>query len=380
MNHERRGFRKNLCKKYGKQRVLDNISFEIPAGRIVGLIGPNGSGKTTTLKAILGLTPFDGEMQVLGLNPRSERDALMQEISFIADVAILPSWLTVRQAIDFVEGVHPKFNRAKAERFLAKTKLQPQQKVKSMSKGMVVQLHLALVMAIDAKLLVLDEPTLGLDILYRKQFYQDLLEDYFDQNKTIIITTHQVEEIEHVLSDVMFVQDGQIRLSSSMEELERRFIELIVRDEFVDRAQALQPIDQRKTFGQTTMLFDGVNREQLAQFGETRQPSVADLFVAMMKGESMKTMKFLLLREWWESRQLFIRTGLILIALSVVSAIISAIVMQDPGASRILPGAVLTAEQLSKEVDGIAGHSLAGRMFGFCVAMIFSCTRIFPEP
>jgi ABC-2 type transport system ATP-binding protein len=199
-------------------------------------------------------------------------------------VAILPSWLTVRQAIDFVEGVHPKFNRAKAERFLAKTKLQPQQKVKSMSKGMVVQLHLALVMAIDAKLLVLDEPTLGLDILYRKQFYQDLLEDYFDQNKTIIITTHQVEEIEHVLSDVMFVQDGQIRLSSSMEELERRFIELIVRDEFVDCAQALQPIDQRKTFGQTTMLFDGVNREQLAQFGETRQPSVADLFVAMMKG------------------------------------------------------------------------------------------------
>jgi ABC-2 type transport system ATP-binding protein len=306
-------------------------------------------------------------MQVLGLNPRSERDALMQEISFIADVAILPSWLTVRQAIDFVEGVHPKFNRTKAERFLAKTKLQPQQKVKSMSKGMVVQLHLALVMAIDAKLLVLDEPTLGLDILYRKQFYQDLLEDYFDQNKTIIITTHQVEEIEHVLSDVMFVQDGQIRLSSSMEELERRFIELIVRDEFVDRAQALQPIDQRKTFGQTTMLFDGVNREQLAQFGETRQPSVADLFVAMMKGESMKTMKFLLLREWWESRQLFIRTGLILIALSVVSAIISAIVMQDPGASRILPGAVLTAEQLSKEVDGIAGHSLAGRMFGFAL-------------
>ena len=212
---------RGLRKHYGKQAAIDGISFDIAPGRIVGLIGPNGSGKTTTLKAILGLTGFDGEMSVLGRDPRLQRDALMDDVCFIADVAILPGWLRVRDAIDFVAGVHPRFDRSKAERYLAHTRLAPKMKVKAMSKGMVVQLHLALVMAIDAKLLVLDEPTLGLDILYRKQFYQNLLEDYFDENKTIVITTHQIEEVEHILSDLMFIRDGKIVLASSMEDVGR---------------------------------------------------------------------------------------------------------------------------------------------------------------
>ncbi|MFZ6754454.1 ABC transporter ATP-binding protein [Undibacterium sp. Dicai25W] len=275
---------KHLRKTYGKQVAVDGISFDIPSGRIVGLIGPNGSGKTTTLKAILGLTSYEGELSVLGLNPHTQRDALMEEICFIADVAILPSWLKVKDAVDFVEGVHPKFNREKAQRFLAKTKLTPEMKVKSMSKGMVVQLHLALVMAIDAKLLVLDEPTLGLDILYRKQFYQDLLEDYFDQNKTIIITTHQVEEVEHILTDLLFIQNGKISLSASMEEVEQRFIEVAVSPMHVEQAQALHPIDQRSMFGKNVMLFDGVDADILQALGELRRPSIADLFVATMKG------------------------------------------------------------------------------------------------
>ncbi|MFZ6688273.1 ABC transporter ATP-binding protein [Undibacterium sp. SXout11W] len=275
---------KHLRKTYGKQVAVDGISFEIPSGRIVGLIGPNGSGKTTTLKAILGLTSYEGELSVLGLNPHTQRDALMEEICFIADVAILPSWLKVKDAVDFVEGVHPKFNREKAQRFLAKTKLTPEMKVKSMSKGMVVQLHLALVMAIDAKLLVLDEPTLGLDILYRKQFYQDLLEDYFDQNKTIVITTHQVEEVEHILTDLLFIQNGKISLSASMEEVEQRFIEVAVSPMHVEQALALHPVDQRTMFGKNVMLFDGVGADILQALGELRRPSVADLFVATMKG------------------------------------------------------------------------------------------------
>lgn len=276
---------KQLRKTYGKQVAVDGVSFDIPAGRIVGLIGPNGSGKTTTLKAILGLTTYDGDLEVLGLNPHTQRDALMADICFIADVAILPAWLKVKDAVDFVEGVHPKFNRQKAERYLSKTKLAPDMKVKAMSKGMVVQLHLALVMAIDAKLLVLDEPTLGLDILYRKQFYQDLLEDYFDQNKTIIITTHQVEEVEHILTDLLFIQNGKIRLSASMEDVEERFIEVAVSPMHVEQAQALHPIDQRTMFGKTVMLFDGVKPGLLQPLGELHRPSVADLFVAVMKGE-----------------------------------------------------------------------------------------------
>jgi ABC-2 type transport system ATP-binding protein len=275
---------RGLTKRYGKQAAVDDISFDIPAGRIVGLIGPNGSGKTTTLKAALGLVPFDGELSVLGLDPRTQRDKLMQEVCFIADVAILPRWLRVSEAIDFVAGVHPKFDREKAERYLALTKLKPSMKVKAMSKGMVVQLHLALVMAIDARLLVLDEPTLGLDIIYRKQFYQNLLEDYFDEGKTIIITTHQVEEVEHILTDLMFIRDGKIVLAATMDEVGERYTEVMVPNDKLNAANALQPIDRRTVFGKSVMLFDGVPRTQLDAIGETRNISVADLFVATMKG------------------------------------------------------------------------------------------------
>ena len=275
---------KGLSKRYGKQLAVDNISLEIPAGRIIGLIGPNGSGKTTTLKAVLGLIPFEGDLKVLGLDPRTQRDELMQQVCFIADVAILPRWLKVKDAVDFVAGVHPKFDRAKAERYLAHTKLTPSMKVKQMSKGMIVQLHLALVMAIDARLLILDEPTLGLDILYRKQFYQNLLEDYFDEQKTIVVTTHQVEEIEHILSDLMFIREGKIVLSATMDEVGERFVEVMVPAEKIEAAKALKPIDERLVFGKSILLFDGVPRTQLANLGETRNVGIADLFVATMKG------------------------------------------------------------------------------------------------
>lgn len=275
---------RGLRKQYGKQVAIDGISFDIAPGRIVGLIGPNGSGKTTTLKAILGLTASDGELSVLGRDPRTQRDALMDDVCFIADVAILPGWLRVGDAIDFIAGVHPRFDRSKAERYLAHTKLAPKMKVKTMSKGMIVQLHLALVMAIDARLLVLDEPTLGLDILYRKQFYQNLLEDYFDENKTIIITTHQIEEVEHILSDLLFIRDGKIVLASTMEEVGERYIEVMVGPQHVNPARALLPISERSVFGKSVMLFDGVARTQLAALGEVRTPSLADLFVATMKG------------------------------------------------------------------------------------------------
>ncbi len=275
---------RGLSKHYGKTVAVDNVSFDIPAGRIVGLIGPNGSGKTTALKAALGLVPFDGELKVLGLDPRTQRDQLMEQVCFIADVAVLPRWLRVDQAIDFVAGVHPKFDRAKAQRYIAHTKLSPSMKVKQMSKGMIVQLHLALVMAIDARLLVLDEPTLGLDILYRKQFYQNLLEDYFDEDKTIVVTTHQVEEIEHILSDLMFIRDGRIILSASMDEVGERFTEVMVPAEKVEAARALKPIDERQVFGKSVMLFDGVPKAQVAALGETQNVGVADLFVATMKG------------------------------------------------------------------------------------------------
>jgi ABC-2 type transport system ATP-binding protein len=275
---------KRLTKRYGKQLAVDNVSFDIPAGRIIGLIGPNGSGKTTTLKAMLGLVQFEGDLTVLGLDPRTQRDELMQNVCFIADVAILPRWLRVCDAVDFVAGVHPKFDRAKAERYLTHTKLTPSMKVKQMSKGMIVQLHLALVMAIDAKVLVLDEPTLGLDILFRKQFYQNLLEDYFDEQKTIIVTTHQVEEIEHILSDLMFIREGRIVLSATMDEVGERFIEVMIPADKIEAAKALKPIDERQVFGKSIMLFDGVPRTQLATLGETRNVGIADLFVATMKG------------------------------------------------------------------------------------------------
>jgi len=274
----------NLTKRYGQTLAVKSIDMHILPGRIIGLIGPNGSGKTTALKAILGLIQFEGELKVLGFDPRTQRDELMKEVCFIADVAVLPRWISVSQAVDFVEGVHPKFNRKKCEEFLALTKLKPDQKVKQMSKGMIVQLHLALVMAIDAKLLVLDEPTLGLDILYRKQFYKDLLERYFDDEKTIIVTTHQVEEVEHILTDLVFIREGEIALSATMDEVADRFFEVVVKAEQYEAAKALKPLDENKAFGKTVMLFDGIPRDQLAAFGEIRTPNVADLFVATMKG------------------------------------------------------------------------------------------------
>jgi ABC-2 type transport system ATP-binding protein len=276
---------RGLRKAYKNKLALDNTTFEIPAGRIIGLIGPNGAGKTTALKAVLGLIPFEGDLKVLGKDPRTERDALMNDICFIADVAVLPRWITVTQAIEFVAGVHPRFDAAKCQRFLEGTQLKPGLKVREMSKGMIVQLHLALVMAIDARLLVLDEPTLGLDILYRKQFYQRLLEDYFDEEKTIIITTHQVEEVEHILTDVMFIRDGKISLQTSMDTLGQQYTEVLVNADKLDAARSLKPIDERALpFGKTVMLFEGANPAQLAALGETRAPGLADLFVATMKG------------------------------------------------------------------------------------------------
>jgi len=275
---------RGLTKRYGNTVAVDNVSFEIPAGRIVGLIGPNGSGKTSTLKAILGLIPFEGDLSVLGFNPCTQRDQLMEQVCFIADVAVLPRWLKVSDAVDFVAGVHPRFDRKKAEAYISHTKLKPSMKVKEMSKGMIVQLHLALVMAIDAKLLVLDEPTLGLDILYRKQFYQNLLEDYFDEEKTIIVSTHQVEEVQHILSDLMFIRDGKVTLMASMDDVQERFVEVMVSPQNLAAAKALNPIDERQIFGRSVLLFDGVPRAQLAELGEINNVGIADLFVAQMKG------------------------------------------------------------------------------------------------
>jgi ABC-2 type transport system ATP-binding protein len=272
-----------LSKQYKSSLALDNVSFQIEPGRIVGLIGPNGAGKTTALKAILGLTDFTGELNVLGFDPRKQRDRLMGEVCFIADVAVLPRWIRVHEAVDFVANVHPRFDRKKCEAFLARTKLTPNQRVRQMSKGMIVQLHLALVMAIDARLLILDEPTLGLDILYRKQFYQNLLEDYFDENKTIIVTTHQVEEVEHILTDLMFIRDGKIVLDADMDAIGERFIEVMVNADKAPAARALKPLDERQVFGKSIFLFDGVERAQLETMGEVRRPSVSDLFVATMK-------------------------------------------------------------------------------------------------
>jgi ABC-2 type transport system ATP-binding protein len=274
-----------LRKAFGNNVALDGVSFTINEGRIVGLIGPNGAGKTTALKAILGLTPYEGDLKVLGRDPYRERHRLMQDVCFIADVAVLPPWLRVANALDYVEGVHPRFDRAKAEAFLAKTSIKRTSRVRELSKGMITQLHLALVMAIDARLLVLDEPTLGLDILYRKQFYDTLLNDYFDSSRTIIVTTHQVEEIQHVLTDLMFIDRGRIVLDTSMEDFETRYTEVMVRPEHAAAARALKPIHERQVFGRSVMLFDRVPREQLATFGETHTPSIADLFVAMIGGQ-----------------------------------------------------------------------------------------------
>jgi ABC-2 type transport system ATP-binding protein len=271
-----------LRKAYGAKIALDSVDLTVEEGRIVGLIGPNGAGKSTALNAILGLSPYQGTLKVLGLDPWKERDKLMQDVSFIADVAVLPRWLKVSQAVDFVAGVHPRFDRLKAEGFLAKTDILRTSRVGQLSKGMVTQLHLALVMAIDARLLVLDEPTLGLDILYRKQFYDSLLNDYFDHSRTIIVTTHQVEEIQDILTDVMFINHGRIVLDASMETLEGRYVELMAHPDMAATARTFGPIHERQVFGRCVFLYDGVDRARLEGLGELRTPGIADLFVAVM--------------------------------------------------------------------------------------------------
>jgi len=273
---------RGLRKAYGTSIALDGVNLRIEEGRILGLIGPNGAGKTTALNAILGLTPYQGELKVLGRDPWTEREQLMREVAFIADVAVLPRWIRVSQALDYVAGVHPRFDRAKAEGFLAKTNIRRTSKVRELSKGMVAQLHLALVMAIDARLLVLDEPTLGLDILFRKQFYDSLLNDYFDRSRTIVVTTHQVEEIQDVLTDLMFIDRGRIVLDYSMEEIESRYVQVMAHPDHVAAARALGPIHERQVFGRSILLFDHADRNQLAALGDVRTPSIADVFVAVM--------------------------------------------------------------------------------------------------
>jgi len=288
---------RGLRKSFGTTIALDGVDLRVEEGRILGLIGPNGAGKSTALNAILGLTPYQGELKVLGRNPWNERDLLMRDVCFIADVAVLPRWIKVSQAIDYVAGVHPRFDRGKAEGFLAKTNIRRTSRVRELSKGMVTQLHLALVMAIDAQLLVLDEPTLGLDLLYRKQFYDSLLNDYFDRTRTIVVTTHQVEDIEHVLTDLAFIDRGRIVLNCSMEEFESRYVEVVVHPEKAAAARALLPMRERHALGRTILLFDlksdgkptGVERPQLASLGEVRTPSIADLFVAVMTNPAAQT-------------------------------------------------------------------------------------------
>ena len=276
---------RGLAKRFGNFTALKGATFTIPLGRIVGVIGANGAGKTTMLNAVLGLSSYEGELRVLGHNPSKERPALMKDICFISDVATLPKWMKVVEVLDFVESVHPKFDRAKAMNFLSRTKVPLERKVRALSKGMTVQLHLAVVMSIDAKLLVLDEPTLGLDIMFRKQFYQSLLEEYFDEERTVIITTHQVEEVEHILSDVMFIKDGEIVLEAEMDELTQQFIEVLVAPGKEAEAMALKPISKGTTFGKSTCVYKNIDRETLAKLGETRRLGLADIFVATMTGE-----------------------------------------------------------------------------------------------
>ena len=271
-----------LRKTYGSRVAIDSIDLRVEEGRVLGLIGPNGAGKTTLLNAILGLTSYSGDLKVLGSNPWTQRNELMLDVAFIADVAVLPRWMRVSQALDYMEGVHPRFSREKAQAFLSRTNIKPKNKIRELSKGTVTQLHLALIMAIDARLLVLDEPTLGLDLLYRKQFYDSLLNDYFDSTRTIIVTTHQVEEIENVLTDVAFLKDGRLVLSSSMDDLENRYTELSVHPDQLGAARALGPVYERQSLGRGVLLFANTDRRQLATLGDMRTPSLADLFVAIM--------------------------------------------------------------------------------------------------
>ena len=275
-----------LRKAYRGAVALDGIDLQIEEGRIVGLIGPNGAGKTTALNSILGLTTYEGTLRVLGRDPWKQREDLMRDVCFIADVAVLPRWMRVSQALEYVAGVHPRFDRAKAEGLLARTNVRRTSKVRELSKGMVTQLHLALVMAIDAKLLVLDEPTLGLDILYRKQFYDSLLNDYFDRSRTILVTTHQVDEIQNILTDVMFLDRGRIVFSSEMEQFEARYAEVVVNPERLAAARALGPMSERPGFGRSVLLFGGVDKQRLAELGEVRTPSIADVFVAVIGGRA----------------------------------------------------------------------------------------------
>ncbi len=279
---------KNATLRYGRKTALNEVSLTVPAGRVVGLLGHNGAGKTSLMKALVGLLPVQGQMTVLGMNPTRDRQKLLEQLSYIPDVAVLPRWMRVSQALDYVEGVHPRFDRAKAEALLAKTNIKRTSKVGELSKGMVTQLHLALIMAIDARLLVLDEPTLGLDILYRKAFYDSLLNDYFDGDRTIVVTTHQVEEIQHVLTDLAFIDGGRIVLETSMEDFEARYAEVMVLPEQAEAARALKPIHERQVFGRSLLLFDNVDREKLAALGEVRTPGVADLFVAVMAARSAR--------------------------------------------------------------------------------------------
>ena len=273
----------HLSKIFGDKRALDDVSFSVLAGRILGLIGPNGAGKTTLLKSILGLAPVDGTLEVMGMDPHKERVKLLEQVSFIADTAILPRWIKVSEAVDYVAGVHPRFNRQKCDEFLAKTSIKRDSQVRALSKGMITQLHLALIMAIDSRLLVLDEPTLGLDIIYRKQFYQSLLTDYYDEQKTIIITTHQVEEIEGVLTDLMFINDGKIILESSMDAIADRFVEVQVEPAQKEQALALKPIHMRTMLGGYSVIYEHVDRALLANVGRVLTPSLADLFVAKVQ-------------------------------------------------------------------------------------------------
>src|SRR5579862_2424128 len=274
---------RGLAKSFGSTRALDGVSFSVETGRIVGLIGPNGAGKTTALKAILGLTPFDGSLTVLGLDPRTQRDALMRDVCFMADVAVLPRWLRVSQALEAAQGLHPRFDRARATEVLARTDIRMQSRVRELSKGMVTQLHLALILAIDARLLVLDEPTLGLDLLYRRKFYDTLLNDYFDKERTILLTTHQVEEVENLFTDVIFINQGKVALASSVEDLGSRYLQLNVSSEAAARARALHPFYEREVFGRVAMFFEGRSAAELGALGELRTPSIADLFVAKMQ-------------------------------------------------------------------------------------------------
>ncbi len=274
---------RNVSKFYGSVRAVDDVSFDIEKGKITGLIGPNGAGKTTLLKAVLGLTDCQGSLSVLGLDPFRQRKELMQNICFIADVAVLPRWIRVTQLLDFIEAVHPRFSRSRAEELLSRTKVRRDAKVRELSKGMVTQFHLSIITAIDAKLLVLDEPTLGLDIIFRKEFYGNLLNDYFDGERTILITTHQVEEIENLLTDIMFINDGKIILDASMGDLPERYVELLASGENAEEARQLNPIYEREVFGKKVLMFEGVSRDRLQGMGEVRTPGVADLFVAKVK-------------------------------------------------------------------------------------------------